>query len=398
MGGRLTKLALLCCSAVLIGGFAAAPAGAKAPSPQGQVGGGAGTVAAFDFGTRNGGIHYSYLVYTPIGWTRHDHWPLVVALHGCGSSSKGQMAVDRLNGIADREHFLVLRPDNGAGCWRAVSDDSVLMKVSVPGTTGTADITRGGGGDADIVADMTKRVIRAYRANSNRVYIMGFSSGAFQASATAAAYPDLFAGASSAEGGGPGMAITCVAYPQAVAPLYAAAAVEATGKRAHVMPFIAVAGDLDPIGEAGVAGCSRMAFWEWVSINNMLAPSPSSTLPSGRCAALPPQLPCSDTWTVDPSSTVTGQVDGGHTWTEQIATGSDGDCVIAQNWVVHGMGHQWSGGEPSNPDDGVDTQASDPDGPDLSQLAWNFFSRFSLKKEYSSTRSYKTACSLLRAG
>jgi poly(hydroxyalkanoate) depolymerase family esterase len=350
-------------------------------------------VSQHTYGTLNGGILYTYLVYTPADWTSGDRWPLIVAIHGCGSTATGQMSIDRLNALADQNHFLVLRPDNQANCWRAVSDDAVLPAATI--NSGNPDITRGGGGDADIVAGMTKQVLADYQVDPDRVYIMGFSAGAFQASATAGAYPDLYAGASSAEGGGPGMAVTCVGYPQAVAPQYATQAVTAMGQRGHLMPFIAVAGTLDPIGEGGVAGCSRMAFWEWVAIDSMLTPAANTTISPGACAAFPANTSCTDAWTVNPSSTRQGAVPNGHTWTEEIATGAVGGCEIAENWAVDGMGHDWSGGEPTDSSAGADTEASDPQGPDLSQLAWTFFSKFSLSKEYAATNAGTDACSAL---
>jgi poly(3-hydroxybutyrate) depolymerase len=357
---------------------------------------GHGTIAQHTTNDVNPGaptIQYSYVMYMPAGWNAGDRWPLVVAIHGCGSSAWGQMSVDKLNVLADREHFLVLRPDNQANCWRAVSDDALGPSMGL--SSDMPDSTRGLGGDVDIVAGMTTRVIADYGADANRVYIMGFSAGAFQASHSAGAYPDLYAAVGSSEGGGPGMAITCVGYPQAVAPKYAQLAVQAMGTRAHLMPFIAVAGGNDPIGEGGVAGCSRMAFWEWVSINSILTPSPAPTLSPGDCAALPANATCADAWTVDPASTETGTVPHGHSWTREVARGEVGGCEIAENWAVDGMGHAWSGGDPSDASAGVNTSASDPQGPDLSQLAWDFFSKFSLDKEYAATASPEEACTIL---
>jgi hypothetical protein len=60
------------------------------------------------------------------------------------------------------------------------------------------------------------------------------------------------------------------------------------------------------------------------------------------------------------------------------------------------MGHQWSGGEPTKPEAEEDTQASDPLGPNLSEIAWKFFSGFTLAREYRATKSRQGACRVLR--
>jgi poly(3-hydroxybutyrate) depolymerase len=396
-------------SAVAVGLPLTASASPDVPAHyQGQ---GRGTVDHYQLGKLNGGVLYSYLVYKPVGWTTRDRLPLMVVLHGCGLSAAKQMSIDLLNQIADRERFLVLRGDNQASCWHAVSDDA-LATSAIPDNN--HDIIRGGEGDADIVATMTKRVTARYHADADRVYIIGASSGSFQASATAAAYPDLYAGVGSGAGGGPGMSTLCATYPDALIPSYAASGVQSMGKRAHLMPVIALAGTRDYLGEQPVVGgCSRLAFKEWVYINNMLTPSPWATLRPGDCVLLPPGIRpltqanadlCADTFTIDPFSRTKGKVRNGFTWTKDVARGSFGGCEIAQNWAVDGMGHAWSGGssdaaatEPwSAP--GAQTVSvgfSEPRGPNFSQLSWDFLSTFSLHKLYAATKSYHTACSAL---
>src|SRR5207248_1903462 len=144
---------------------------------------------------------YDYLVYKPAGWKKKEHLPLYVLLHGCGTTANQMMGSTLLNPVADTGRFLVVYPDNQGGCWHAVSEDA--YSTGAAGTGG--NITRGAGGEADIVAGITKRVTAAYNADPNRVYLMGMSSGAFQVSATASAYPELFAAVGENAGSGPGM-------------------------------------------------------------------------------------------------------------------------------------------------------------------------------------------------
>jgi poly(3-hydroxybutyrate) depolymerase len=335
-------------------------------------------------------IRFSYLVYMPEGWKRTQRLPLYVAVHGCGTSANQFMGSTLLNRVADRERFLVVYPDNEAGCWRAVSDDAVLGTA-----TGTPNITRGAGGDVDIVAGITKRVLRRYNANRNRVYMAGMSSGAFQASATAAAYPELFAAVGVSAGPGPGMAVTCVGYHDSLVPLYAQKAVAAMGRRAHVMPFFAIGGTRDPLGmQPGVGGCARLAYLQWIYINNLLKPNSNTVVP-GAGGLLPPRGGdfvrrsmsgvFEDTYRTDPYSTKTGQKRNGYRWTRYVARDHAG-CEIAQKWVVHGMSHYWPGGsrdpkytDQQAPGPGGAPGFNDPKAPSGSELTWRFFKQFTLK-------------------
>ena len=382
-GGSLRALLT---AVVLVAGMAL-PGNAAAKY---DLGGGKGRLDHHVYG-KVGDIAFDYLVYMPAGWKRGDRLPVYVAVHGCGTSANQFMGSTLLNRVADRERFLIVYPDNGAGCWRAVSDDALLTAAA----TGNPNTTRGGGGDTDILADITKRVTSRYNADNDRVYMAGMSSGAFQASATAAAYPELYAAVGVSAGPGPGMAVTCAGYQDAVVPLYAQHAVSAMGSRAHVMPFFAIGGTRDPLGmQPGVGGCARLAYRQWLYINNLINPDPNTVAP-GAGGLLPPRGVdfvrktasgvIEDSYRTDPHSTTTGKEPNGYRWTKRTARDHAG-CEIAQEWVVHGMAHYWPGG--SNDPKYTDQQApgpggapgfNDPKAPSASELSWEFFKQFSLK-------------------
>jgi poly(3-hydroxybutyrate) depolymerase len=289
-----------------------------------------------------------YLVYVPQGWKKTDKLPLYVMVHGCGTTAEQQMHANLLNSLADRERFIVAYPDNGGQCWRALANDK-------------ASTTRGGGGDADIIAGITREVISQYHANADRVYLAGMSSGAFQTSATGAAYPDLYAAIGVSAGGGYGMDfLTCMVLPDSAAPLYAPQTVAQMGSRAHVMPFFSIGGTRDPLGEQpSVGGCARLASIEWLATNNLLKPGTNG-----------------DTFRDDPTSTTQGQVPGGYSWTTKVARDTSG-CEIAQRWIVDGMVHFWSGGTTDPKYAGV---FNDPKGPSASEASWRFFKQFTLSR------------------
>lgn len=365
---RRTYLRLVTAASLALGAILSVPASAARSY---DLGGGKGHVEYRKFGTVDG-LNFDYLVYLPDGWNRGDRLPLYVMMHGCGTTAAQQMGANRLNPIADRERFIVAYPDNGGGCWRAVSDDAAAS----PATGPAHNSARGAGGDADIVATMTKRVSTEFRADIDRVYMMGMSSGAFQTSSTAAAYPDLYAAVGVMAGGGPGMSVACAGMNDAVVPFYARSGVESMGPRARVMPSFSMGGTMDPLGQTGgVSGCARLAYREWLFINNTLRPAAGAVAP-GASALLPPALngALPDTYKTDPNLARTGAVPGGYTWTADTATSASG-CRIAEEWVVQGMEHYWSGGST----DPKYAPFTDPKGPSASQMSWDFFKQFSLK-------------------
>jgi poly(3-hydroxybutyrate) depolymerase len=306
-----------------------------APPASADTAGGAGRVDQRTYQATTG--VNTYLVYVPQGWKETDRLPLYVMLHGCGTTADQQMHISLLNSLADSERFIVAYPDNGGQCWRAVSNDK-------------ASVTRGGGGDADIVAGITREVISNYHVDSERVYLAGFSSGAFQTSATGAAYPDLYAAIGISAGAGYGMDIlSCLTMSDSDAPKYAPQAVTQMGSRARVMPFFTIGGTFDAIGEnPTLGGCTRRAYIAWLATDNLLKPGTNG-----------------DTFRDDPASTTTGQVPGGFTWTRKMARDTSG-CQISERWIVDTMGHDWSGGTTA------------PQGPSASQASWRFFKKFTL--------------------
>jgi poly(3-hydroxybutyrate) depolymerase len=369
----------------------------SAEEPPYDLGGGQGSVERVDYGTFDipngptstyGPVRYDYLIYTPVGWTRAEQLPVYVLVHGCGTTARQMMGSTLLTRVADEERFVVVYPDNQGGCWHAVSEDAYHTAAA-----SDANITRGGGGEADIIAGITEHATARYNGDPNRVYMMGMSAGAFQTSATAAAYPELYAAIGENAGGGPGMSVACLGYPDAAIPAYARYGASTMGDRAHVMPFFAIGGTEDPLGQQqNTGGCVRLAYLQWLYINNIVKPAVGVVEP-GAGVLLPPgarsttaSLLPSDTFRDDPASRTTGQVPEGWTWTRSVARGPDG-CQVAEDWVVHGMGHYWSGGstDPTytspqpTPTGGEAPGFNDPRGPSASQLSWDFFKKFTLK-------------------
>jgi len=79
-------------------------------------------------------------------------------------------------------------------------------------------------------------------------------------------------------------------------------------------------------------------------------------------------LASNDTYRADfntPTSTTTGQVPGGRSYTVYTWNDADGNAVQVY-WKVNRMGHAWSGGR-------YGSSYTDPQGPDASEAIYTFF-------------------------
>jgi hypothetical protein len=96
--------------------------------------------------------------------------------------------------------------------------------------------------------------------------------------------------------------------------------------------------------------CDQLATEQWLTTDNLVIDGKTSG-------------PLSTT----PASDTPGKVPGGHSYHVYDFTQPSG-CVIAQHWVVHGMGHALSG-----------TRLTDPQGPSEAAAAWAFLSHYTLR-------------------
>ena len=111
--------------------------------------------------------------------------PILVVSHYCGGDAAGVFGEAKSGGIvgaSDQYGFIMIYPQNHLpgstrNCWDVGS---------------AASLTHDGGGDTQAIAQMVKYTITQYKANANRVYATGTSSGAMMTEALLAVYPDVF--------------------------------------------------------------------------------------------------------------------------------------------------------------------------------------------------------------
>ena len=130
----------------------------------------------------------SMFVYVPDNVTANP--PLLTLIHYCGGNASSVFGqASGLVQAADQYKYIIVVPSNGGlngtgRCWDITSK---------------ATQTRDGGGDSQAVIQMVRYALTTYKANANRVYSTGDSSGAMMTQLLLALYPDVFkAGASFA--------------------------------------------------------------------------------------------------------------------------------------------------------------------------------------------------------
>ncbi len=275
-----------------------------------------------------GTLHYK--LFIPAG-LRDLAPPLLVMLHGCTQSPEDFARGTRMNAVAQEHGYVVAYPaqaqsKNANKCWNWFR---------------TEDQQRGQG-EAATLAELTRHLVKRHGLDERRVYAAGLSAGGAMAAVLASTYPDVYAAIGVHSG-----------LPFGVAhdlPSAFAAMKQRTGKRIggvpparmDPVPAIVFHGDMDTT----VDPCNGAA---------VIAQS------MGTAAS------ASDTGLDASSATVErGFVPGGRAYTRTTFRNAEGS-VVAEQWMVHGAGHAWFGGDRAG-------SYTDPSGPDASDHMIRFFS------------------------
>lgn len=223
--------------------------------------------------------------------------PLVVALHGCWQTPEEFARGTRLNAAAERRGLVVVYPtqgrrDNPYRCWNWYEPPNQAA----------------GGETAEILA-IARHVQAEQGLRERRLLVLGFSAGAFMALNLACAAPEAVAGVGAAAGGpyrcadGPEAAIQCMRGQVADRGAGACAGGRAVDWRASLWH-----GARDPI----------------------VSPANLAALESALGRAL------------RVGGAATSSEDGAIHAVYRNARGAP----VLETWLVAGMGHAWSGGDP----------------------------------------------------
>jgi poly(hydroxyalkanoate) depolymerase family esterase len=291
-----------------------------------------GTLTSADYNGSEGAQHYE--LYVPSTYQAGTPVPLVVALHGCTQTADQFRLLTHWDALAEAKGFIVVFPQQDAGantfkCWNFFQDGSMHRSA----------------GDPARIAAVTSLIENTYNVDPHRVYAAGLSSGGAMASVMAATYPDEFAAIGIGSGCEYGATAACAGYKSADPAQAGRQAYKEMGPRARPMPFIAFQGDADTTVPPANAD---QLVQQWLLTDDLADDGAANgSVPSA------------------PANTTPGFAPGGRIYTVRTYADSH-KAELAQYWVVRGMQHAWSGGDPSQP-------YSDPSGPDETAAMYAFF-------------------------
>ena len=271
------------------------------------------------------GAHGRYKLYVP-GHAAGTKLPLIVLLHGCTQDPDDFAVGTAMNGRAEEQSFYVLYPEqssaaNPSRCWNWFRRE---------------DQQRGSGEPAAI-ARMTEAIVATHDVDPSRVYIAGLSAGGAMAAIVASEYPELFAAVGIHSGLPIGAASN---VPDALTAMRSGRGKHrsSASSQQRFVPTIVIHGDQD----------------------RTVHPDNGQRIVDDVLEAYGGQRPPTRTQT-------TGRSPAGRSFTRTDYASAAGPTVVEQ-WVVHGAGHAWSGGDARG-------SHADADGPSASDAMLRFFER-----------------------
>ncbi len=321
---------------------------------------GSGGFTKHHYGANGDPFGRDYYIYEP----HHIASPrmLVVYLHGCSQTARDAAIGTRWDDVADRKGFVVAYPEQDAG-----NDPQDASQRSAEGSANGArcwnwfrpeDDARGAG-EPQTIAGITRQVIARDRIDPRRVFVIGASAGANMATIMAVTYPELYAGVGS-----------LVGCPYAnCGDSSGEVAFRTMGPRARRMPAFVVDGEAD---ELNPFVNSQAVVEEYLGVadladdgqmNDSVSRRPTSVFnhgasgvghPADSCVR-PMEFPC-----------LGGVVGFSGSYPYSVFTYRDHAGSIVQFFLIHGLGHDYPGGDPNG-------SFTDPLGPDITSAAYAFF-------------------------
>jgi poly(hydroxyalkanoate) depolymerase family esterase len=288
----------------------------RSPPPPSEVVPSVGDFVAKSFSNEAGSRDYK--LYIPSGH-RGMARPLIVMLHGCTQSPDDFAAGTRMNFAAEEHTCFVAYPQqsaaaNSSKCWNWF-DGSHQSR---------------GRGEPALIAGLTRQIMADCAIDPSRIYIAGLSAGGAAAAVVAEAYPYLYAAVGVHSGLACGVARD---LPSALAAMQGRHPSPAATKSGHTpTPTIVFHGDRD------------------ATVHPRNGAEVTSRARAGRKL---------DT------DVRTERGSAGHTFTRSVQRNASGHVVV-EEWIIHGGGHAWSGGNPAG-------TFTDPLGPDATKEMLRFF-------------------------
>ncbi|MEM8485936.1 MAG: PHB depolymerase family esterase [Bacteroidota bacterium] len=276
------------------------------------------------------GLERSYTLFEPSGTYEKSSFPLIIVLHGGGSTAKGMVRLTqgRFNNIAEREGAYVVYPEGVRRHWNEGRD----LPLSYAHRANVNDV--------GFIETLVNKLVAEYPVNPNQVFVTGMSDGGLMAYRLACARPDLFAA----------IAPVNASIPEDLMESCRAAAgtglMVVNGTADPHMPYDG--GTISVFGvERGEVLSTRATVDHWLGINGCPAHSRKKMLPD---------LSRRDETTV----------------TRYAYSGCQSGVNVAL-YRVEGGGHTWPGGRQYLREDRIGRTSRDINACDE---IWNFFSHF----------------------
>jgi poly(hydroxyalkanoate) depolymerase family esterase len=265
----------------------------------------------------------SYKLYIP---SRHaiGRRGLIVMLHGGTQDGDDFAAGTRMNDLAEKHGLLVAYPTqpkaaNASLCWNWFTPENQIR----------------GTGEPSIIAGITKDIIATYDVDPARVFVAGLSAGGAMAAVMGATYPDLYAAVGVHSG----------------LPYRSAADLPSA--------FAAMSGDAGPLGLRSRKSCGAANDGPRIrtivfhgDADNIVHPSNAASIVGAAKEG-------------ESIERAKARHTASRAHTRTVTRDKTGK-VVAEQWLIHGSGHAWSGGS-------RDGTYTDPQGPDASSEMLRFF-------------------------
>lgn len=263
-------------------------------------------------------LEREYYVHVPASYAAGDNWPLVINMHGYGSSRVEQMIYTGFNAIADANEFIVVYPQGLLDLTGTPHFNAYFAPSNID--------------DVGFINRLIDQLYTDYNVDLSRVYSTGMSNGGFMSYRLACELPERIAAIASVTGAMlPVQVENCVpARPIPVMQIH--------GTSDAVVPFAY------PAGAGGLGEGIIDVVKYWVTNNG--------------CATTP------DTTAIEDINTLDNTTASRITW-----TGCDADAEV-QFYIIEGGGHSWPGAFP------VATLGNTNQDFSASATIWEFFNRF----------------------
>lgn len=292
-----------------------------------------------------------YLVVTPDRAVANP--PLLIFLHGCNQTASGVAQDAGWAQLASARGFVAVFPQEPTlptdtvlkGCWNWEHSASQAR----------------GAGEPSILAGITEQVNTEEHVDRRRIYVAGYSAGAYMANILAVAYPDVYAAAGIIAGGPYGLGTGSVTDPTGQS------IVRQMGPRKRPVPVIVVQATNDNINPfpAGFA-----AVEQWLNADDLMddgqLDNSVSHLPSTLDAYASTSLQPGSPTVCDELAPCPGGVAGLGAYPYTVAHYLDQyGHPLLDFWTIEGANHDYTGATGT---------FMDPTGPAITPAVYGFLS------------------------